>query len=105
MTAPQTPSRDAVNFPPIGSTAGFRPRTGTMDEWNEAYVRVENYLRAHRIHNRLHQSRLKLTMQSRRRQTQRLWLPDTMRRKGWKRGLFPATRTLPVNLFRNLHLR
>lgn len=39
-------------------SAAFRPRTGTMDEWNAAYVRVENYLRAHRIHNRLHQSRL-----------------------------------------------
>lgn len=36
----------------------FQPRTGTMDEWNAAYVRVEDYLRAHRIHNRLHQSRL-----------------------------------------------
>jgi hypothetical protein len=29
-----------------------------MDEWNAAYVRVEDYLRAHRIHHRLHQSRL-----------------------------------------------
>jgi hypothetical protein len=38
--------------------AAFRPATGTMDEWNTAYVRVEDYLRAHRIHNRLHQSRL-----------------------------------------------
>lgn len=36
----------------------FRPRTGSMDAWNAAYVRVEDYLRAHRIHNRLHQSRL-----------------------------------------------
>jgi hypothetical protein len=36
----------------------FRPRTGTMESWNAAYVRVEDYLRAHRIHNRLHQSRL-----------------------------------------------
>ncbi|MES2692150.1 MAG: hypothetical protein V4773_01670 [Verrucomicrobiota bacterium] len=36
----------------------FRPRTGTMEQWNAAYVRVEDYLRAHRIHNRLHQSRL-----------------------------------------------
>lgn len=36
----------------------FRPQTGTMEEWNAAYVRVEDYLRAHRIHNRLHQSRL-----------------------------------------------
>ena len=36
----------------------FRPTTGTMDAWNAAYVRVEDYLRAHRIHNRLHQARL-----------------------------------------------
>lgn len=40
------------------SLADFRPRTGTLDGWNAAYVRVEDYLRAHRIHNRLHQSRL-----------------------------------------------
>jgi len=38
--------------------ASFRPLTGTMEAWNAAYVRVEDYLRAHRIHNRLHQSRL-----------------------------------------------
>jgi hypothetical protein len=36
----------------------FRPATGSMEAWNAAYVRVEDYLRAHRIHNRLHQSRL-----------------------------------------------
>src|SRR5450759_3475032 len=36
----------------------FRPTTGTMEAWNAAYVRVEDYLRAHRIHNRLHSSRL-----------------------------------------------
>jgi hypothetical protein len=29
-----------------------------MEAWNAAYVRVEDYLRAHRIHNRLHTSRL-----------------------------------------------
>jgi len=39
-------------------TSGFRPTTGTMEQWNAAYVRAEDYLRAHRIHNRLHQSRL-----------------------------------------------
>lgn len=52
---------DTVNAgdPPLDfSFTGFRPRTGTMDDWNAAYVRVEDYLRAHRIHNRLHQSRL-----------------------------------------------
>jgi hypothetical protein len=36
----------------------FRPRTGTPDAWNAAYIRVEDYLRAHRMHNRLHQVRL-----------------------------------------------
>ena len=56
---PSEPRSDhIVNFPPIGSAAEFRPRTGTMEEWNAAYVRVEDYLRAHRVHNRLHQSRL-----------------------------------------------
>jgi len=35
-----------------------RPATGTTEEWNRAYVRIEDYLRAHRIHYRLHQPRL-----------------------------------------------
>ena len=42
----------------LESLSTFRPRTGTLEQWNAAYLRVENYLRAHRIHNRLHQSRL-----------------------------------------------
>ena len=42
----------------LESLSHFRPRTGTLEQWNAAYVRVEDYLRAHRIHNRLHQSRL-----------------------------------------------
>ena len=46
--------------------ATFQPRTGTLDEWNDAYLRVEDYLRAHRIHNRLHQSRLILERAARR---------------------------------------
>lgn len=45
---------DSVDAP----LSSFRPATGTMEGWNAAYVRVEDYLRAHRIHNRLHQSRL-----------------------------------------------
>ena len=44
--------------PKVGLPEAFRPRTGSMESWNSAYVRVEDYLRAHRIHNRLHQSRL-----------------------------------------------
>ncbi len=63
MSVPETPSGNVVGFPfgadgRTGTAAEFRPRTGTMEEWNAAYVRVEDYLRAHRIHNRLHQSRL-----------------------------------------------
>jgi hypothetical protein len=42
----------------LESLGSFRPTTGTLEQWNAAYVRVEDYLRAHRIHNRLHQSRL-----------------------------------------------
>jgi hypothetical protein len=40
------------------SAFSFQPRTGSMEAWNAAYVRIEDYLRAHRIHNRLHQSSL-----------------------------------------------
>jgi hypothetical protein len=43
---------------PFELPGAFRPTTGTMEAWNAAYVRVEDYLRAHRIHNRLHQARL-----------------------------------------------
>lgn len=63
MSIPAPPPEPVGGFH-SGATANsgraheFRPRTGTMDEWNAAYVRVEDYLRAHRIHNRLHQSRL-----------------------------------------------
>ena len=42
----------------LESLSSFRPTTGTLEQWNSAYVRAEDYLRAHRIHNRLHQSRL-----------------------------------------------
>lgn len=52
MTAPQG-HQAALELP-----APFRPRTGTLEEWNLAFVRVEDYLRAHRVHNRLHQIRL-----------------------------------------------
>ena len=48
-----TPGAPSLDLP-----AGFRPATGSPEAWNAAYVRVEDYLRAHRIHNRLHQIRL-----------------------------------------------
>jgi hypothetical protein len=63
MNEPQSAASDLTDFPArpeprVEMSAAFRPRTGTMEQWNAAYVRVEDYLRAHRIHNRLHQSRL-----------------------------------------------
>jgi len=51
-------SDDAQSQESMSLPGAFRPRTGSMESWNAAYVRVEDYLRAHRIHNRLHQSRL-----------------------------------------------
>ncbi|QYM77670.1 hypothetical protein K0B96_10065 [Horticoccus luteus] len=36
----------------------FHPRTGAMEAWNAAYARVEEYLRAHRIYNRLYATQL-----------------------------------------------
>jgi hypothetical protein len=36
----------------------FVPKWGSPDEWNEAYEKVENYLRACRINSRLHRARL-----------------------------------------------
>ena len=50
------PTRSFI--PGLSRLSGFQPRTGTLDQWNAAYVRVEDYLRAHRIHNRLHPSRV-----------------------------------------------
>ena len=43
---------------PLESLNAFRPRTGTPAQWNAAFVRVEDYLRAHRVHNRLQQSQI-----------------------------------------------
>ena len=36
----------------------FVPKWGATGEWNEAYEKVENYLRACRINSRLHRARL-----------------------------------------------
>ncbi|MFZ5494831.1 MAG: hypothetical protein ACOZE5_05775 [Verrucomicrobiota bacterium] len=40
---------------PLDTLNAFRPRTGTAEQWNAAFIRVEDYLRAHRVHNRLQQ--------------------------------------------------
>ncbi len=38
----------------------FEPESGTAEEWNEAYARLSDYFRAHRIHSRLHRTSLVL---------------------------------------------
>lgn len=44
---------------PLLRTA-FEPSSGTAEQWNEAYARLSDYLRAHRIQSRLHQTSLVL---------------------------------------------
>lgn len=38
----------------------FAPSSGTAEQWNEAYARLSDYFRAHRIHSRLHRTGLVL---------------------------------------------
>jgi len=40
----------------------FQPQTGTVDEWNTAYYRLEDYLRAHNVTNKVHQSQIILRL-------------------------------------------
>jgi hypothetical protein len=40
----------------------FHPGTGTHEEWNAAYYRLEDYLRAHQVTNKLHQSQIILRL-------------------------------------------
>ncbi len=37
---------------------GFYPQTGTLEDWNAAYYRLEDYFRAHQVLNKLHQSQI-----------------------------------------------
>ncbi len=41
---------------------GFYPQTGTVEEWNQAYYRLEDYLRAHHVTNKVHQSQIILRL-------------------------------------------
>jgi hypothetical protein len=40
----------------------FYPQTGSLEEWNAAYYRLEDYLRAHHVSNKLHQSQIILRL-------------------------------------------
>ena len=36
----------------------FSPTTGTPEQWNDAYARLADYFRAHRLHSRVHRTYL-----------------------------------------------
>jgi hypothetical protein len=40
----------------------FTPATGAVEDWNMAYYRLEDYLRAHNVTNKLHQSQIILRL-------------------------------------------
>jgi hypothetical protein len=40
----------------------FYPQTGTVEEWNAAYYRLEDYLRAHDVSYKVHQSQIILRL-------------------------------------------
>jgi hypothetical protein len=40
----------------------FYPATGTLEEWNAAYYRLEDYFRAHNVTNKVHQSQIILRL-------------------------------------------
>ena len=39
-------------------TIHFAPKTGTEEEWNEAYARLADYFRSYRLHNRIRRTQL-----------------------------------------------
>jgi hypothetical protein len=41
-----------------GTRIDFSPSSGTPEQWNDAYARLADYFRAHRIHSRVHRTYL-----------------------------------------------
>jgi len=39
-------------------TIHFAPKTGTEEEWNEAYARLADYFRSYRLHNRIRRTQV-----------------------------------------------
>ncbi len=39
-------------------TIHFAPKTGTEEEWNDAYARLADYFRSYRLHNRIRRTQL-----------------------------------------------
>lgn len=49
---------EAVAGPMDAVTIHFAPKTGTEEEWNEAYARLADYFRSYRLHNRIRRTQL-----------------------------------------------
>ncbi len=52
------PLETAVSSPMEAVTIHFAPKTGSEEEWNEAYARLADYFRAYRLHNRIRRTQL-----------------------------------------------
>jgi len=55
---PSPPPQNPQPQPDVLSAGTFHPATGTPEQWDEAYSRLSDYFRAHRIHNRLRRSHM-----------------------------------------------
>src|SRR5215218_9554273 len=49
---------DSSAGPMDAVTIHFAPKTGTEEEWNEAYARLADYFRSYRLHNRIRRTQL-----------------------------------------------
>lgn len=49
---------DTPTSPMDAVTIHFAPKTGSEDEWNEAYARLADYFRSYRLHNRIRRTQL-----------------------------------------------
>lgn len=52
------PIETAVASPMEAVTIHFAPKTGSEEEWNEAYARLADYFRSYRLHNRIRRTQL-----------------------------------------------
>lgn len=52
------PIETEVASPMEAVTIHFAPKTGSEEEWNEAYARLADYFRSYRLHNRIRRTQL-----------------------------------------------
>ncbi len=52
------PIETEVTSPMEAVTIHFAPKTGSEEEWNEAYARLADYFRSYRLHNRIRRTQL-----------------------------------------------